>query len=80
MIRISIRELHNRTGKWIRNAAREGKIVVTDRGEPIAAIGPFSAEEAATPFSKRREIPAFRNLPKVKGDSSHFVSDDRNRS
>lgn len=80
MVRISIRELHNKTGKWIRSAARDQKIVVTERGHPIATIGPFSPNEMGTPFSKRREISAFSNLPKVNGDSSHFISDDRNRS
>ena len=80
MVRISIRELHNKTGKWIRSAAQEQKIVVTERGHPIATIGPFSSYEMATPFSKRREVSAFKNLPKVHGDSSRFISDDRKRS
>ena len=77
---ISIRELHNKTGKWIRSAAQDQEIVVTERGHPIATIGPFSSDEMGTPFSKRREISAFKKLPKVHGDSSLLISDDRSRS
>ena len=79
-MRISIRELHNKTGKWIRSAARDQKIVVTERGHPIATIGPFSSDEMGVPFAQRREIAAFKNLPKVRGDSSGFIADDRDRS
>lgn len=80
MITISIRELHNKTGKWIRSASQDQKIIVTERGQPIATIGPFSSNEMGTPFSKRREISAFKKLPKVHSDSSRLISDDRNRS
>ncbi len=79
MMTISIRELHMETGKWIRNAARDQKIVVTERGHPIATIGPFSADDVGTPFSKRRETGAFKNLPTVESESERLVSDDRDR-
>ena len=32
---ISIRELHLKTGRWVRHAASRGPIVVTDRGRRI---------------------------------------------
>ena len=35
MREISIRELHDKTGKWVREAARVGELVVTERGRPI---------------------------------------------
>ncbi len=35
---ISLRELHNHTGKWVRAVKEEGAIVVTERGVPIARI------------------------------------------
>ena len=38
MKRISIRELHDATGKWVRESARVGELVVTERGRPIATI------------------------------------------
>ena len=76
---ISIRELRMETGKWIRNASRDQKIVVTERGHPIATIAPYSVDDVGLPFSKRRETEDFKTLPKIKSDSSGVVSDDRNR-
>jgi prevent-host-death family protein len=35
---ISIRELHERTGEYIRKAAKTGVIYVTDRGRTVAKI------------------------------------------
>src|SRR5205085_1606603 len=37
---ISIRQLHEKTGEWVRKAERHGEIIITDRGEPIAKIIP----------------------------------------
>ena len=74
---ISIRELHMETGKWIRSAARDQKIVGTERGHPIATIRPYSMDDVSTPFSRRRETDEFKNLEKVDSDSAMFVSDDR---
>ena len=67
------------TGKWIRSASRDQKIVVTERGHPIATIGPYSVDDVGVPFSKRRETADFKALPKIYSDSSSFVSDDRDR-
>ena len=79
MVRISIRELHMNTGKWIRNAAQDEKIIITERGHPIATIGPYTADESATPFAKRRQSSKFKNLGKILGDSTRLISDDRER-
>lgn len=46
---VSLRELHARTGEWVREASRSGAVVVTDNGRPIARIVPESAN-AALPF------------------------------
>ena len=75
---ISIRELHLATGKWIRDA-KDQKIVNTERGHPIATIGPFSANDVGTSFANRQETSAFKNLPKVGFDSASLVSEDRDR-
>jgi prevent-host-death family protein len=80
MKRVSIRELHLRTGDWIRRTAKEGKIVVTDRGRPIASLIPYEQEETGTRFSDRRLLPAFASMPRVPGNSTVEVSDDRNRT
>lgn len=80
MKRITIRELHMRTGKWIREAAREDEIIVTDRGDPIAVVRPYSALDSARSFAQRRESDAFRKLPKTDSDTSRYLSEDRDRS
>lgn len=38
---ITIKELHARTGEWVRKAGEKGEITVTDRGHPVAVIYPF---------------------------------------
>lgn len=38
---ITIKELHSRTGDWVRRAGESGEITVTDRGHPIAVIRPL---------------------------------------
>ena len=79
MKRISIRELHMQTGKWIRNAACQQRIIVTERGHPIATIAPYSPDDSRTPFSQRHETPEFSTLPKINVDSARLISDDRER-
>jgi antitoxin (DNA-binding transcriptional repressor) of toxin-antitoxin stability system len=35
---ITLRELHEATGKWVRRAAALGALQVTERGRPVARI------------------------------------------
>ena len=84
MKRISIRELHERTGEYIRKASSEGEILVTDRGRTVAKIVP-QQEAPETPYFARRVLtPGFRRLMKsgkLRGgtDATRIVSDDRDR-
>jgi prevent-host-death family protein len=80
MKRISIRELHLRTGDWIRRTIAEGRIVVTDHGRPVASLVPYEQEATGTRFSSRRLLPEFVALPRVAGESTFEVSDDRDRT
>ncbi|MEO5721359.1 MAG: hypothetical protein ABIR71_07815 [Chthoniobacterales bacterium] len=77
---ITIRQLHDRTGDWVRKAVQLGEIRVTERGKTIAKIVPQSATPE-TPYFARRELSrAFRLLmPKLQGgtDSTQLISDDR---
>jgi prevent-host-death family protein len=81
---ISIRELHEKTGEYIRKAAHVGEIHVTDHGRTVAKIVP-QQEASTTPyFAQRILTPAFRRLikgGKLRGgtDSTRIVSDDRDR-
>ena len=73
---ISIRELHERTGHWVRKAYREGAIAVTDRGRRIAVLGDIALLTGGDkPFPKRD-----RNaMPAVGVDSADLISSDRDR-
>ena len=53
---------------------------MTERGHPVATITPYTQDDAATQFARRRESPEFKSLPIVDGDSSVYISDDRDRS
>ncbi len=82
---ISIRELHEKTGAWVRQTARHGEIVVSDRGVAVARLVPQAVERPAPYFASRPLSPAFLKLQrsgKVKGgaDSTAMVSNDRDRN
>jgi hypothetical protein len=70
---ISIKELHETTGRYVREA-QVSPLIVTDRGHRVVILKPFSAEELpGRPFPKR--FP--RQLPHVNYDSTNLVSEDR---
>jgi antitoxin (DNA-binding transcriptional repressor) of toxin-antitoxin stability system len=75
---ISIRQLHQDTGKWVRHAATRGAIVVTDRGARVAAIGPIAAAPAARALPDRED--RIRRRPRLDLDSAAAVSDMRDRA
>jgi prevent-host-death family protein len=84
MKRITIRELHQKTGEYIRQAAQVGEIYVTDRGRTIARIVPEHDQTTTPYFARRKLIPAFRKLMKegkLRGgtDSTRIISEDRDR-
>jgi antitoxin (DNA-binding transcriptional repressor) of toxin-antitoxin stability system len=69
----TIRELHMNTGKLVRASAHEN-ILITDHGQAVAVLKSASAAElVGKPFPKRD----IRKMPKVKGDSTDYISRDR---
>jgi prevent-host-death family protein len=72
---ISIRELHLKTGEWVRHAARRGPIVVTDRGRRVAALRPFDDSMTSRPLPNQEA--AIRKRSKVPVDSVVYQSDLR---
>src|SRR5882672_5775501 len=72
---ISIRELHLKTGRWVRHAASRGPIVVTDRGRRVAALQPFDASMTGRPLPNREA--AIRKRSKVPVDSAVYLSELR---
>ena len=77
---ISIRELHERTGVWVRKAAELGSITVTERGRPIARLEAVVGSRRPNPFAARKLRPGYRRLmgKLTKGpDTVIVVSEDR---
>jgi prevent-host-death family protein len=80
---ISIRELHQRTGAWVRKAVELGAITVTDRGRPLVRLLPVLDMRSANPFRERRLRPGYARLRGKLGrgtDSTAIVSKDRDRT
>jgi prevent-host-death family protein len=50
MKEISIRELHRRTGAWVRSARKYGSIVVRDRNTPVARLMPIEGQAPDNQF------------------------------
>ena len=80
MKKVSIRELHQATGAWVRKAARTGTITITDRGKPVARLTAIDEHSRPNPFAARTLRPGFARLAGKLGggrDSTRLVSDDR---
>jgi prevent-host-death family protein len=80
---ISIRELHQRTGAWVRKAVELGAIVVTERGKPVVRLEAVAHAKSANPFRERRLRPGYARLRGKLGrgtDSTTIVSGDRDRA
>lgn len=78
MTTITIRQLHDATGRWVRKAADLGELQVTERGRVVAKLLPASARAATPYFAGRKLLPAYR-AAKLKGgrDSTAGISDER---
>jgi antitoxin (DNA-binding transcriptional repressor) of toxin-antitoxin stability system len=76
---ITIRELHQETGRWVRQAA-SGEVLVTERGQLIAKIVPAAPPPAKPFFATPRYTRAFlRHRKSLRGgtDATEIVSQDR---
>ena len=80
---ISLRELHNHTGKWVRAVNDEEEIKITDRGVEIAVITPTKkAKRPKYTWANRPLLPGYlaamkAGKLKTGGDSSVYISEDR---
>ena len=80
MVQITIRDLHMKTGDWVRKAAHSGNIVVMDRRRPVAKLVPFTAADEGRSFADRPLVKGFSTLPKSRHDSTPYLSEDRERA
>ncbi len=83
-IQVSVRELHARTGHYIRKAAARQRVIVTDHGNAVAEIQPLLRESKAegNPFKRRVLLPGFAKLmnrPIGGTDSTQIISEGRDR-
>lgn len=82
-IDIPVRELHARTGHYIRKVNENLRIVVTDRGRPVAEIQILDKGEVARrKWRDRVLLPEFKKVMKKRiggTGSSQIVSEDRDR-
>jgi len=78
---ITIRELHQETGRWVRQASA-GEVHVTERGKLIAKIVPAAPPPAKPYFANPRYTRAFlRHRKSLRGgtDATEIISQDRDR-
>ena len=59
MKEISIRELHRRTGRWVRAARIHGSILVRDRRTPVATLVPVEGEPRTNAFKHWKPLKKF---------------------
>jgi prevent-host-death family protein len=84
-IEIPIRELHARTGHFVRKAAENMRVVITDNGKPIAQIQPLpehaKGETGSPKWKNRKLVPGYAAImnKRFPGDSTRFISEDRDR-
>jgi antitoxin (DNA-binding transcriptional repressor) of toxin-antitoxin stability system len=77
MKQITIEQLHQETEHWVRQAATNGGIMVTDHGQPVAALTqPVSAPRAQW---LQQRLAALKSMPALAVDSADVISEDRNR-
>lgn len=80
MVRITIRDLHMKTGDWVRKAAHAGNIVVMDRSRPVAKLVPYTTGDEGKSFADRPLVKGFAGLPESRHDSTRYLAEDRERT
>ena len=82
MKEISIRELHRRTGAWVREARKYGSILIRDRRTPVAKLIPVSEDPAVNVFERwkpQRKFAKALDRPVTGTPVEEIIGQDRNR-
>ena len=80
MTAISIHELHEHTALWVRKAAEQESILVTDQGRAVAKLVPFPIAKEGNPFLTRKLLPGYEAVmhKRYSGkDSAEIISEMR---
>jgi len=75
MKEISIQELHQDTSQWVKLAAQQGRIIITDGGQPIAALTAFEPSPSPKRLPDREEKINKRSV--IQTDSADYLSEMR---
>jgi len=75
MRQISVVELQSDVASWVRQAAVEKQIVITDQGQPVAALVSFLLSRPTKPLPNREERISRRSFISV--DSAVYISEMR---
>jgi prevent-host-death family protein len=85
-IMVTVRELHARTGHYLRKATGQQRVIVTDNGTPIVELTPLMPEAPSTPYFARRKLrPEFKKMMEQGDlrprpgdrDITNLISEDR---
>jgi prevent-host-death family protein len=77
MRKASVRDLRIRTSELLRDAENGEVIVIERRGQPVAELRPVTKKPKKV---KMPDMSRFWNeFPQVPGDSTRFISEDRDR-
>jgi antitoxin (DNA-binding transcriptional repressor) of toxin-antitoxin stability system len=79
MKKVSIRDLHMRTGAVVREAAGGETIIIEKRGIAVAELRRVKKLTAAEVFRERERSGFFKKLPKTGNWIDRFISEDRDR-
>lgn len=74
---VSLEELHEQTGRVVRDAATE-EILVTENGQPLAVLRGVQNGSDHRQYWQERER-RLAALPNLRTDSTSFISEDRDR-
>lgn len=59
---ISVKDLHDKTGHWLRRVKAEGEVIVTERGTPVARMLPPARASIGNPFARRKLLRGIARL------------------
>jgi antitoxin (DNA-binding transcriptional repressor) of toxin-antitoxin stability system len=79
MKKVSIRDLHMRTGAVVQEAAEGEVIIIEKRGVAVAELRRVKKLTAAEVFLERERSGFFKKLPKTERWIDRFISEDRDR-
>ena len=80
MEQIKIRDLHIKTGEWVRRTTRGEGVIITERGRPVDSLIPFYEDSLGRSFREQKLTPEFDALSEVPGEVAGYISEDRYRS